>query len=71
MGKPGPQPKVKIKWSANFAYAIGLLVSDGNVSSNGRRITFTSKDIDQIENFMKALDITVSVGSSISGYKQK
>jgi hypothetical protein len=31
MGKMGPKPKgkVKIKWSANFAYAIGLLTTSG------------------------------------------
>lgn len=59
MGKSGPKPKgkVKIEWSPNFAYAIGLLVSDGSLSKNGRHIVFTSKDIDQIENFMRALGI--------------
>ena len=70
MGIRGPKPKgkVKIKWSANFAYAIGLLVSDGNLSPDGRHITFISKDADQIENFMVALGINVTVGSSQSSY---
>ena len=59
MGKRGPKPKgnVKIEWSPNFAYAIGLLVSDGSLSKNGRHIVFTSKDIEQLENFMRALGI--------------
>ncbi len=72
MGKRGPQPKgkVKIEWSPNFAYAIGLLVSDGNLSPDGRHIVFTSKDIEQLENFMVALDIKIFIGSSVSGYKQ-
>ena len=70
MEKRGPKPKgkVKIKWSANFAYAIGLLVSDGNLSPDGRHITFVSKDNEQINNFLIALDISVPISYSQSGY---
>lgn len=70
MGKRGPKPKgkVKIKWSTNFAYAIGLLVTDGNLSPDGRHIAFVSKEIDQIDNFMKCLCLTVKIGKTISGY---
>lgn len=75
MGKRGPKPKgkVKIKWSPNFAYAIGLLVTDGNLSPNGRHIVFTSKDIEMIELFQKSLGIKVHIGkkaSSSSGEKK-
>lgn len=64
MGKRGPKPegKVKIKWSPNFAYAIGLLASDGCLSPSGRHIIMTSTDRDQLTNFMKALDIKVHIG---------
>lgn len=70
MGKRGPKPKgkVKIRWSANFAYAIGLLVSDGNLSPDGRHIIFVSKDEEQISNFLLALNISVLVSYSQSGY---
>lgn len=70
MGKRGPKPKgkVKIKWSANFAYAIGLIVSDGNLSPDGRHIVFVSKDDEQINNFLKALEISVPISYSQSGY---
>ena len=70
MGKRGPKPKgkVKIEWSANFAYAIGLLVSDGNLSPDGRHITFISKDIEQINNFLKSLQVNNAVSFSKSGY---
>lgn len=73
MGLRGPKPKgkVKIKWSADFAYAIGLLATDGCLSSDGRHILFVSKDKEQIENYMKALKITVLVGSTLSGSKGK
>lgn len=65
MGKRGPKPKgkVKIKWSPNFAYAIGLIVSDGNLSPNGRHIVFTSKDIEMIELFQKTLCIDIHIGT--------
>ena len=71
MGKRGPQPKgkIKIKWSPNFAYAIGLIVTDGCLSNNGRHITFVSKDIQQINNFLHCLGITVKIGKTYSGYK--
>lgn len=64
MGKRGPLPKgkVKIKWSADFAYAIGLLVTDGCLSPDGRHIELTSSDIEQLENFKKCLGLDVKIG---------
>jgi len=72
MGKRGVKPKgkVKIKWSPHFAYAIGLLASDGCISGPKRHISFVSKDVEQIHNFLKALRITdVKIGKSVSGHK--
>lgn len=54
--------KVKIKWSPEFAYAIGLIVTDGSLSKDGRHITLVSKDMEMIENFMKALDFKNKIG---------
>lgn len=73
MGLRGPKPKgkVKIAWSHDFAYAIGLLVTDGCLSSDGRHILFVSKDKEQVQNYMKALGIRVFVGSTVSGKKKK
>lgn len=65
MGKP--QHKVKIKWSPEFAYAIGLLTTDGNLSSSKRHITFVSKDKIQVENFQRCLRIKNKIGHSYSG----
>ncbi len=31
-----PLGRVKIEWSDKFAYAIGLVASDGNLSPDGR-----------------------------------
>lgn len=61
-----PQNKVKIKWSPNFAYAVGLLVTDGNLSPDGRHIVFTSKDLELIENIQKSLKINLHVGKKSS-----
>ena len=62
---------VKIKWSPEFAYAIGLLATDGNMSSDGRHFDFTSIDREQLHNFMHCLGIKVKIGYKISGYTGK
>ena len=63
-----PKNKVKIQWSPEFAYAIGLLTTDGNLSPDGRHIDFTSKDLEQLNNFMKCTSIKVKIGFKISGF---
>ncbi len=62
-----PINKVKIKWSPEFAYAIGLLTTDGNLSSDGRHITLTSGDKEQVENLAKCLGLENKIGRSLSG----
>ena len=66
-----PLGKVRIKWSPEFAYAIGLLATDGNLSSDGRHFDFTSNDREQLTNFMRCLGIKVKVGFKRSGYTGK
>ena len=65
-----PNNKIRVGWSSNFAYAIGLLVTDGCLSNDGRHIIFVSKDLDQINNFLKCLKINVKIGNIISGDKK-
>jgi hypothetical protein len=62
-----PQHKVKIQWSPEFAYGIGLLVTDGCLSSNGRHIAMVSKDLEMIQNFKRCLNIDNKIGDHISG----
>lgn len=71
MGLRGPKPKgkVKIVWSPKFAYAIGLIASDGNLSPDGRHITFVSKETEQIRNFLDCLGISAKIGKTFSGHK--
>lgn len=53
-----PLGKVKIKWSPNFAYAIGLLTTDGNLSPDGRHINFTSKDGELVSLLKECLHLS-------------
>lgn len=57
MGIRGPKPKRKeVVWSSKLAYAIGLMTTDGNLSSDGRHISITSKDVPQLKTFLKCID---------------
>jgi len=49
--------KVKIEWSPKFAYAIGLIATDGNLSQDGRSVNFTSKDEELAMAFKACLGI--------------
>lgn len=49
--------KIKIRWSSNFAYAIGLITSDGNLSKEKGRISLKSADKEMIQNFKFALKL--------------
>ena len=62
-----PLNKIKIKWSSAFAYAVGLLVTDGSLSKDGRHISFTSKDIELAENLKKSLGIDNRLGMKGNG----
>ena len=66
-----PLGKVKIEWSPEFAYAIGLLTTDGCLSKDGRHIDFTSKDKEQVENFIRCLGINNRIGVKKSGLGKK
>ena len=45
-------------WSHSIAYSVGLMTSDGCLSRDGRHLDLTSVDIEQLENFSKALGRT-------------
>ncbi len=59
--------KVKIEWSANFAYAIGLLVTDGCLYPNRRHMSMTSKDIALLELFKRCLGLKNKITLNCSG----
>ncbi len=70
MGRRGPKPRRKaIEWTANFAYAVGLIASDGNLSPDGRHFVFVSKELEQIQNIKECLGITANASHKTSGGK--
>lgn len=60
-----------LKWNKNLAYAVGLFVSDGYLSIDGRHLDFTSKDIEQIENFKQCLSITTPISLKSNGHNNR
>jgi hypothetical protein len=62
--------KVNIEWSSNFAYAIGLLATDGCIYSDMRHISFVSKDLEQIYHLMDCLNIFNKIGKNVDGNKK-
>ena len=62
-----PKGKVTIRWSSEFAYAIGLITTDGNLSPDGRHISFTSKDLELIKNLHRGLGIENFIGKKARG----
>jgi hypothetical protein len=60
-----------VRWNSNLAYAIGLITTDGCLSKDGRHIDLTSKDLEQIETFLKAIEIKAKITLKSSGYSSK
>lgn len=72
MGIRGSKPRRgEVVWSPEFAYAVGLIATDGCLSGDGRHFIFVSKDIEQIENLKKCLDLKVKIGVHTSGRKDE
>lgn len=69
-------PFKKYKWTPELAYAVGLLVTDGNLSKDGRHITMRSVDMDLMKTFKKCLNLNSKIGftpytSYRDGYQRK
>ena len=72
MGDPRKNKNYKLEWTPEFAYAIGLLTTDGNLSKDGRHLEFTSKDIQLVRTFKKCMNLTnVKIGTKTSGTTDK
>ena len=54
------------EWSPELAYVVGLITSDGNLSSDGRHLQITSKDYDLLETARACLGIDVSIAPSLN-----
>lgn len=62
---------ISTEWTSHFAYAVGLLTTDGSLSIDERHIDFTSKDLEQIEHLRECLGIQVKIGEKYSGSGKK
>lgn len=54
-------PTIKISWTSELAYAVGLITTDGNLSKDKRHITFTSTDLNLIKTFKKCLKLRTRI----------
>lgn|SRR5581483_4548490 len=59
--------KVKLVWTDNFAYVIGVIATDGNLSPDLRHIHITSKDYEMVINSKKCLGIDNKIGKKSRG----
>jgi len=53
---------VKLIWSDNFAYVIGIIATDGNLSPDLRHICITSKDYELVLNCKTYLNLQNKIG---------
>lgn len=58
---------MKLDWTNNFAYVVGVIATDGNLSSDLRHIIITSKDREMIENCLKCLKLKNKIGRKARG----
>jgi hypothetical protein len=68
----GPKPKelLPLIWTAELAYACGLIATDGCLYSDGRHMNLTSQDLDQLETFKSCLNLTNKIAWKVNGSGQ-
>ncbi|MBU4346636.1 MAG: hypothetical protein KKH29_04845 [Candidatus Omnitrophica bacterium] len=59
-----------MNWNSNIAYAVGLITTDGNLSKDGRHMTFVSKDVSLVKLFKKCLKLKNKISNKTSGYSK-
>lgn len=45
-----------LTWNADVAYAVGLAATDGSLARTGRHISFVSRDLQQVESFLRCVN---------------
>jgi len=65
-------PLKKFEWTPNLAYIVGLLVTDGNLSKDGRHINMRSSDVDLLKTFQLILNLDAKIAQSYNnGFAKK
>jgi len=62
-----PKPKLpykNFKWTPKLAYVVGLLVTDGNLSKDGRHIIMRSSDRSLLKTFRLCLNLKNKIGKT-------
>jgi hypothetical protein len=59
--------RVNTTWTASLAYAVGVIATDGNLSSDGRHINVTSKDLDLVLTMRSILGLQNKIGKKARG----
>lgn len=72
----GPTPKswvggvaaASFTWTNELAWVVGLIATDGNLSSNGRTVSVTSKDVDLLESVRACLQLSNPITPTTGGW---
>ncbi|HSW90493.1 MAG TPA: LAGLIDADG family homing endonuclease [Candidatus Saccharimonadales bacterium] len=64
------KPKHYYTWSANIAYTVGLIASDGCLQKDQRHIDLTSVDMEQLNNFRLAIGRPLPITKKFNGTGQ-
>lgn len=51
------RPRTSGAWSADLAWVVGLITTDGSLSIDGRHLSVTSKDLDMLESVRRCLGL--------------
>ena len=57
-----------MEWSRSLAYFVGLITTDGCLSSDGRHINLTSKDFELVDMFAAFFGDRNRIGTKVGGY---
>ena len=60
-------PVANVAWTADVAYAIGLIATDGCLSSDGRHLEFCSKDLENVEHLRRCLGLRNTISMKKRG----
>ena len=60
-------PPIWATWSPSIAYAVGLIATDGNLSSDRRHLSIPSQDLDLLESLRNCLGLSNSITRHSSG----
>jgi hypothetical protein len=61
-----PRRNGPIAWTAELAYLVGLMATDGNLSGDGRHLTLVSADLEMLETVRECLHLHNRLGRTSS-----